>query len=151
MATRSVNSCTFIGTCGRDAETSFTGNQTAVTKFSIACNHRYKDSASDTWKETTDWVSVVLWRNDKLGEYLTKGKQVYVQGRLSTRSYDDKNGVKKYVTEVVAEEVILLGGKSEERDERPAVPAMVSGPRAVPSRAASAPASNDIDDADLPF
>lgn len=149
MAARSLNVIHIIGTCGRDAETSFTGNQTAVTKFSVACNQSWKDKESGQLKESVDWINVVLWRNEKLGEYLTKGKQVYVQGRLSTRSYDDKNGVKKYVTEVVAEEVILLGGKSEERDERPAAPAMVSGPRAVPSRAAAPVIEDDL--GEIPF
>jgi single-strand DNA-binding protein len=103
-----------VGALGRDAETAYTASQVAVTKFSVATNRRWKDQ-SDEWKEDTNWTSVVLWRAENLAQYLTKGKQVYVEGRLQTRSYEDKDGKKKYVTEVVAEDVILLGGGRDER------------------------------------
>ena len=111
MASRSINKVILIGHLGRDAETKFTPSNVAVTKFSVATNRRWKDQQSGEWKEETDWANVVLWRQENLANYLTKGKQVYVEGRLQTRSWDDKDGKKQYSTEVVAEDVILLGGR----------------------------------------
>jgi len=84
-----------------------------VTRFSVATTRSWKDQASNEWKEETNWTNVVLWRQENLANYLTKGKQVYVEGRLQTRSYDDKDGKKVYTTEVVADDVILLGGRGE--------------------------------------
>ena len=103
-----------IGHLGRDAETRFTPSGAAMTKFSVATNRRWKDQQTGEWKEETDWANVVLWRQENLANYLTKGKQVYVEGRLQTRSYDDKDGKKEYTTEVVAEDVLLLGGRGGE-------------------------------------
>jgi single-strand DNA-binding protein len=114
MATRSVNKVILIGHLGRDAaETKFTPSGAAATRFSVATSRRWKDKQSDEWKEETNWANVILWQSEKLAEYLTKGKQVYVEGRLQTRSYDDRDGKKVYATEVVADEVILLGGQNE--------------------------------------
>lgn len=110
---RSVNKVILIGHLGRNAETAYTASQIAVTKFSIATNRRWKDQATGEWKDQADWTNVVLWRGEKVAPYLTKGKQIYVEGRLSTRSYE-KDGVKHWVTEVVANEVILLGGGEKE-------------------------------------
>ncbi len=113
MASRSVNKVILIGNLGRDAETKFTPSGAAVTRFSVATTRSWKDQQSSEWKEETNWSNVVLWRQENLANYLMKGKQVYVEGRLQTRSYDDKDGKKVYATEVVAEEVILLGGRAE--------------------------------------
>jgi single-strand DNA-binding protein len=113
MASRSVNKVILLGNLGRDAETKFTPSGVAMTRFSIATQRRWKDQQTNEWKEETDWHNVVLWRSENLGQYLTKGKQVYVEGRLQTRSYEDKDGQKKYSTEVVADDVILLGGRGE--------------------------------------
>ena len=147
-----------IGHLGRDAETAFTASQTSVTKFSVATSRRWKDQQSGEWKEDTNWTNVVLWRAENLAQYLTKGKQVYVEGRLQTRSYDDKDGQKKYVTEVVADDVILLGGRGGEGggpgggDEYSQEPAPRSMPRPRAQAPAPAPAFNDsIGDDDVPF
>jgi single-strand DNA-binding protein len=113
MASRSVNKVILIGNLGRDAETKFTPSGVAATRFSVATSRRWKDKESDEWKEDTNWTNVVLWRAENLANYLLKGKQVYVEGRLQTRSYDDKDGKKVYATEVIAEEVVLLGGQAE--------------------------------------
>jgi single-strand DNA-binding protein len=155
MASRSVNKVTLIGHLGRDAETAYTVSQTAVTKFSVATNRRWKDQQSGEWKEETNWTNVVLWRGENVAPYLTKGKQIYVEGRLQTRSYDDKDGKKVWTTEVVAEDVILLGGRGEGGgpDE------MSQEPRSAPrSRPAAAPAAHSaplahegIGDDDVPF
>jgi single-strand DNA-binding protein len=113
MATRSVNKVILLGHLGKDAETRFTPGGQSVTNFTVATNRRWKDQQTGDWKEETDWHAVVLWRAENLSSYLTKGKQVYVEGKLRTRSYDDKDGNKRYVTEVMAEDVILLGGRGE--------------------------------------
>ena len=110
---RSVNKVILVGNLGRDAETKFTPSGASVSKFSVATTRKWKDQQSSEWKEETNWTNVVVWRQENLANYLTKGKQVYVEGRLSTRSYDDKDGKKVYTTEVVADEVILLGGRGE--------------------------------------
>src|ERR1700738_1203413 len=112
MASRSVNKVILIGHLGKDAETKFTPSGAAMTKFSVATNRRWKDQQTGEWKEETDRGNVVLWRQENVANYLLKGKQVYVEGRLQTRSYDDKDGKKQYFTEVGANasDLILVGG-----------------------------------------
>jgi single-strand DNA-binding protein len=110
---RSVNKVILVGNLGRDAETKFTPSGVARTTFSIATTRRFKDQQTGDWKDITDWHNIVLWRSENVANYLTKGKQVYVEGRLESRSYDDKDGNKRYVTDVVCEEVILLGGRGD--------------------------------------
>jgi single-strand DNA-binding protein len=161
MASRSVNKVILLGHLGRDAETAFTASQTAVTKFSIATSRRWKDQQSGEWKEETNWSNVILWRGENVAPYLTKGKQVYVEGRLQTRSYEDKDGKKVWVTEVVADDVILVGGRGEgggsgmgggAPEEFGQEPPMRSAPRARPAAAPVAPPSNEgIGDDDVPF
>jgi single-strand DNA-binding protein len=154
MASRSVNKVILIGHLGRDAETAYTSTQTAVTKFSVATNRRWKDQQTGEWKEETNWTNVVLWRGENVAPYLTKGKQIYVEGRLQTRSYDDKDGKKVWTTEVVAEDVILLGGRGEggPPDEGFSQEPMRSAPRARPAAAPATPAmSEGVSDDDVPF
>src|SRR5579884_2733758 len=160
MASRSVNKVILIGHLGRDAETKFTPGGAAVTRFSVATNRRWKDQQSGEWKEETDWSNVVLWRSENLANYLTKGKQLYVEGRLQTRSYEDKDGKKVYTTEVVADEVILLGGqgggggRSDGPDEYSQPVSMPrSAQRSAPSHS-QAPSDDypqGITDDDVPF
>jgi single-strand DNA-binding protein len=150
MASRSVNKVILIGHLGRDAETRFTPAGVAVTKFSVATNRRWKDQQTGEWKEETDWANVVLWRQENLANYLTKGKQVYVEGRLQTRSYDDKDGKKQYMTEVVADDVILLGGRGG--DGMDSAPQVVSQPRgAQRAQPVGEPEDQGITDDDVPF
>lgn len=154
MASRSVNKVILIGHLGRDAETAYTQSQTAVTKFSVATNRRWKDQNTGEWKEETNWTNVVLWRGENIAPYLTKGKQVYIEGRLQTRSYDDKDGKKVWTTEVVAEDVILLGGRGEggaPEEGFSQEQGMRSAPRARPAAAPSAPPSGGVTDDDVPF
>ena len=159
MASRSVNKVILIGHLGRDAETAFTASQVAVTKFSVATSRRWKDQATGDWKEETDWSRVVLWRGEAVAPYLLKGKQVYVEGRLQTRSYDDKDGKKVWATDVVAEEVILLGGRGGNApagggDEYSQQEPMKSAPRgrqAPVAPAHAAPVSGGVDEDDVPF
>lgn len=163
MASRSVNKVILVGNLGKDAETKFTPSGVAKTTFSVATGRRWKDQQTGDWKEETDWSNVVLWKSENLAPYLTKGKQVYVEGRLSSRSYEDKDGVKKYITEVVAQDVILLGGRGGAEGGAGAGPSdeYSSGPVSMPRSAqqqrpkAAAPqeASFDpgISDDDVPF
>jgi single-strand DNA-binding protein len=158
MASRSVNKVILIGHLGRDAETAYTASQTAVTKFSVATNRRWKDQQTGEWKEETNWTNIVMWRGENVAPYLTKGKQVYVEGRIQTRSYDDKEGKKVWTTEVVAEDVILLGGRGEGgggpvADEGYSQePAMRSAPRPRQAAAPVAPPANEgVTDDDVPF
>jgi len=108
---KSINMVILAGVLGRDAETKFTPSGQAVTNFSVATSYSYKPKGSDNWQEVTDWHSVVLWGQEKLGSYLTKGSKVSLTGRLSTRNYEDKDGNKKYVTEIIADNVVLQGTK----------------------------------------
>ncbi|HNY42951.1 MAG TPA: single-stranded DNA-binding protein [Bryobacteraceae bacterium] len=117
MAGRSVNKVILIGHLGKDAETRFTTSGTALTRFTVATNRRVKDSQTGDWRDETDWHNIAMWRNENLGQYLTKGKQVFIEGQLRSRSYDDKDGQKKYVTEVVVDEIILLGGGGGRGDD----------------------------------
>jgi single-strand DNA-binding protein len=165
MASRSVNKVILVGNLGRDAETRFTTSGVAKTTFSVATGRRWKDQQTGDWKEETEWHNVVLWRSENLAQYLTKGKQVYVEGRLSSRSYDDKDGNKRYITEVVAEDVILLsrggaaGAEAPADDAAEAPSRPVSLPRSAQRPApapAPAPAPPDdfppgISDDDVPF
>ena len=157
MASRSVNKVILVGNLGKDAETKFTPGGAAVTKFTIATGRRWKDQQSGEWKEETDWHNVVLWRAENLANYLLKGKQVYIEGRLHTRSYDDKDGKKQYFTEVVAEEVILLGGRAGEASAGAGEQAVRTGLHAAHRTApgpAAAPAESlnqEITDDDVPF
>jgi single-strand DNA-binding protein len=156
MASRSVNKVILIGNLGKDAETKFTPGGAARTTFSIATSRRWKDQQTGEWKEETDWHNVVLWRQENVANYLTKGKQVYVEGRLQTRNYEDKDGKKVYVTEVVAEDVILLSrgegapAAGEMNQSRP-----VSAPRGAQRPPQPAPPDDfgggPVTDDDVPF
>jgi len=110
---KSVNKVILVGNLGKDPEVKYTPQGTAVAKITVATSSSYKDKQTGDWKETTEWHNVVLWQRlaEIAGEYLKKGNKVYIEGRLQTRSWDDKtSGQKKYMTEVVANELVLLGG-----------------------------------------
>lgn len=111
MAT-SLNKVMLIGNLGADAETRHTPSGTSVTSFRLATTYRSKDPNSGEWRDRTDWHDVVLWRGERVAPYLTKGKKVFVEGRLQTRSWDDQTGNKRYRTEVVCDSfgLMLLGG-----------------------------------------
>jgi single-strand DNA-binding protein len=157
MASRSVNKVILIGNLGRDAETKFTPSGVAATRFSVATSRRWKDKESEEWKEETNWTNVVLWRAENLANYLLKGKQVYVEGRLQTRSYDDKDGKKVYATEVIAEEVVLLGGQAEGQSAGPQAARAAAGSGVGKGKASGTGAVGDdlsemhITDDDVPF
>ena len=107
-----LNKVTLIGNLGNEPSIQTIEGNIKVAKFSLATTENYKDSNGQN-QSTTDWHNVVLWRGlaDLAEKYLHKGSFVYVEGKLKTRSYDDKDGQKKYVTEIMAEQLILLDKK----------------------------------------
>ena len=139
MAERSVNKVILLGRAGSNADSRVTPNGTPVSRISLAMNRQWTDSDNQVHEET-DWMPVVIWRKERLAEFLTKGTRLYIEGRLQTRSYEDKEGVKRYVTEVIAENVILLGGNAigngsgerESSEERPK-PGKPGSRRTVPA------------------
>jgi single-strand DNA-binding protein len=110
----SVNKVIIIGNLGRDPEMRYTQGGSPVTSLNIATTRVYTNKSNDRVEET-EWHRVTVWgkQAEACNQYLSKGRQVYVEGRLQTRSYEDKEGVKKYSTEIVAEVVQFLGGRGE--------------------------------------
>jgi single-strand DNA-binding protein len=111
----SVNKVLLVGNLGKDPELRYTASGTAVANFSLATTERYKDREGQT-QEKTEWHNITAWRQlaEICGKYLQKGKQVYIEGRIQTRSYDDKDGNKRYITEIVADQMRMLGRAGDE-------------------------------------
>ncbi len=111
----SVNKVILVGNLGKDPELRYTPSGAAVATFSLATSERYKDRDGQQ-QEKTEWHNIVAWRQlaEICGKYLHKGKQVYIEGRIQTRSYDDKDGNKRYITEIVADQMQMLGGRGDE-------------------------------------
>jgi len=107
----SVNKVILVGNLGRDAELRYTPGGAAVATLNMATTEVWNDKAGQK-QEKTEWHRVVLWGKsaESLAEYLTKGKQIYIEGRLQTRQWDDKDGNKRYTTEIRGDRVVLLGG-----------------------------------------
>src|SRR5213592_1230027 len=107
----SVNKVILVGNLGRDAELRYTPGGAAVATINMATTEVWNDKAGQR-QEKTEWHRVVLWGKtaESLKEYLTKGKQIYVEGRLQTRQWDDKDGNKRYTTEIRGDRIVLLGG-----------------------------------------
>lgn len=112
----SVNKVILIGNLGADPEKRVTGTGQSVTTFNIATTERWTDKAGQK-QEKTEWHRIVTWgpQAETCAQYLAKGRQVFVEGRLQTRQWDDKEGNKRYTTEVVAQRVQFLGSPSGER------------------------------------
>ena len=144
----SVNKAILVGNLGRDAEMRFTSGGTPVATVSLATTERYTDREGQK-KEDTQWHRVVIWGKtaESIHEYLTKGKQIYVEGRIQTREWTDKEGQKVKTTEIRADRVVLLGGGGGEGRGRPARDryAAESGEAAAPDMApVDAPSDDDI-------
>ena len=140
----SVNKAILVGRLGKDPEVKYTQGGTPVAKFTLATNEVWKDQNGEK-QERTEWHNIVAWTRlaEICGQYLTKGSRVYVEGRIQTRSWEDKEGNKRYITEIRADNLVMLSGKSEE---------------ARPEKSAAAAASSDgssadpeITDDDIPF
>ncbi|MEE9553459.1 MAG: single-stranded DNA-binding protein [candidate division Zixibacteria bacterium] len=135
----SVNKAILIGNLGADPELRYTSGGTAVASFSIATTEKFKNKDGER-QERTEWHNIVCWTRlaEIANEYLRKGNPVYIEGRIQTRNYDDKEGVKRYRTEIVAQQMQLLGGRprSEQEPSQPSAPPEPQTP---------------VDDDDLPF
>ncbi|MCA9684626.1 MAG: single-stranded DNA-binding protein [Myxococcales bacterium] len=108
-----INKVILVGNLGRDPELRYTQGGTAVANLSVATTRRWRNKQTNEMVEETEWHRVSVWGQtaEHCNNYLSKGRQVYVEGRLRTRSYDDKDGNKRYSTEIVADVVQFLGGQ----------------------------------------
>ena len=143
----SVNMAILVGNLGKDPEVRFTQSGRAVANFSIATSEQWTGQDGNR-QERTEWHNIVVWgkQAESCGQYLSKGRQVFVQGSIRTRSYDDKEGNKRYITEVVAQRVQFLGGGSG-GGGRPASPSQEEEGFGEPASGFQTP---PIDD-DIPF
>jgi single-strand DNA-binding protein len=141
----SVNKVILIGNVGRDPEIRYTSGGDAIANLSVATTERWKDKASGEMQEKTEWhrLSVFGRKAEVIGEYVKKGSSLYVEGRLQTRKWTDKDGNDKYTTEIVVDNFQFIG-KAPAQDDAPAAPAR--GQRSSPAQRSVA----DMDD-DIPF
>jgi len=155
----SVNKVILVGNLGRDPEVRYTPDNSAITNISIATTDTWKDKSGEK-QERTEWHRVAFFGKlaEIAGEYLKKGSQVYVEGRLQTRKWQDKEGQDRYTTEIVADRMQMLGsragmggGDSAEMDDRGPPPARLGG-GGKPAASGQKPASkfDDLED-DIPF
>ena len=147
----SVNKVILIGRLGKDPELKYTASGTPFCRFSIATSDVWNDKASGERQEKTEWHNVVVW--DRLAEicnqYLTKGKQVYIEGALQTREWDDQEGIKRKITEIRARDMVMLGSAPEgAAGQRRATAAEGVGGSSV---SASNTSTSTITDDDIPF
>jgi single-strand DNA-binding protein len=135
----SINKVILVGNLGKDPELRFTPSGVAVATFSLATSERYKDREGQQ-QEKTEWHNIVAWRQlaEICEKYLHKGKQVYIEGKIHTRSYEDKDGNKRYVTEIVADQMQMLGGGDGGNRQE-------SRPAQRPSQGREIPPGNDPD------
>ena len=147
---RGINKVILVGTLGADPDTRYTPSNAAVTNLSIATNESWKDKQSGEQIEKTEWHRVVMFNRlaEIASEYLRKGSQVYIEGKIQTRKWEDKEGKDRWTTEIVANEMQMLGARSsggnssaESRGE----------PASKSSSPASSPDSSDDFDDDIPF
>jgi single-strand DNA-binding protein len=153
---KSVNKVILVGNLGKDPEVKYTPSGVPVAKFSLATNERYKDKAGE-WQDRTEWHNIVAWQRlaEIVGEYVKKGSKVYIEGRLQTSSWEDKqSGEKKYRTEIIAQDLVLLGGRGEGDGEGRAsrsASAAASVDQRAPHAEEAAPHPAEITDEDIPF
>src|SRR5471032_1901104 len=145
----SVNKVILVGNLGRDAELRYTPGGAAVATLNMATTEVWNDKGGQR-QEKTEWHRIVLWGKtaESLNEYLTKGKQIYVEGRLQTRQWDDKDGNKRYTTEIRGDKIVLLGGGTRGGGGAP----MERGESGGAGGHAPAPESSEpLTDDDIPF
>ena len=156
---RGVNKVILVGNLGNDPEVRYSSNGAAIANISIATTESWKDKSTGEKQEKTEWHRVVMFNRlgEIAGEYLKKGSQVYIEGRLQTRKWQDKSGQDRYTTEIVANEMQMLGGRGGDTAggggayQAPSQPAPQENTQAQPNQVAAQPApSKDFDD-DIPF
>ncbi len=145
----SLNRVTILGNVTRDPETRTTNSGQSVVSFSVATSRRWKDQASGELKEATEFHNIVAWAKlaTTVSSYVRKGSKLYVEGRLQTRSWDDPSGVKKYRTEIIADNVILL----DKKGDVPAGAPVSAVPTADDTVQPAAPTEDEINIEDIPF
>lgn len=111
----SLNKIMLIGNTGRDAELRYTANGTAQCNFTMAVNYRRRGQTGD-WEDQTEWFNIILFGDqaERVSQYIVKGKQIFVEGRVQTRSWDDDQGVKHFRLEVIGSNVVLLGSRDSD-------------------------------------
>lgn len=149
---KDLNLCQFIGRIGKDIELKYSSASSAVVNFSIACGDDYKDKQSGQKVEQTNWVNIVAFGRlaEIIGEYCSKGSQIYISGKMRTRKWQDQSGQDRYTTEIVASEMQMLGGRAGAAEAQGVSHQGASSsppPQAAPS---PAPSMDDFDD-DIPF
>ncbi|HEY6270410.1 MAG TPA: single-stranded DNA-binding protein [Terriglobales bacterium] len=150
---KSVNKVILIGNLGKDPEVKFTPNGVPVAKFSLATNERYKDKAGE-WQDRTEWHNIVAWQRtaEIVGEYVKKGSKIYIEGRLQTSSWEDKqSGEKKYRTEIVAQDLVLLSGRGEGDGEGRGARASAASSMDQRPHSEESGHGAEITDEDIPF
>jgi len=154
---RGVNKVILIGNLGQDPEVKYMPNGNAVANITVATSESWKDKNTGENVDKTEWHRVVFFRRlaEIVGEYLKKGSKIYIEGKLQTRKWQDKNGADHYTTEVVASEMQMLdsrGGGSSDFNQGQNMEGgqQQSASQSAPSQAAPAPVNNDFDD-DIPF
>lgn len=143
----SVNRVTLIGNLGADPESRFAPSGDAICNIRVATTESWKDKQTGEKKESTEWHRVGFYGKlaEVAGQYLKKGSQVYIEGSLRTRKWQDKDGQDRYTTEIRGDVMKMLGGKPEGQQQQ-------SAPRQqAPQRQQSSPPSGDFDDSDIPF
>ncbi len=145
----SLNKVLLIGNLGRDPEVRFTPDGSPVATFSIATGEVWTDK-SGTRQERTEWHNIVAWNKlaDLAKRYLSKGRQVYIEGRIRTREWDDRDGNKRRTTEIIATQMVLLGSRPQS-GEGGSVPEPVQ--KSAPADAGQGPGDTGITDDDIPF
>lgn len=146
----SVNKVILVGNLGKDPDLRYTASGAAVATFSLATTERYKDR-DGAQQEKTEWHNIVAWRQlaEICGKYLHKGKQVYIEGRIQTRSYDDRDGNKRYITEIVADQMQMLGRAGDDGGQGGASRSSQGAPPASRGNDFAEPPFNPDDD--IPF
>ncbi|MCC7264016.1 MAG: single-stranded DNA-binding protein [Candidatus Latescibacteria bacterium] len=147
---RGVNKVILIGNIGSDPEVKYTASGVAVANFSLATSESWTDKGSGQRQERTEWHRLVLWRKlaEIAGQYLKKGSKIYVEGKLQTRSWDDPSGQKRYMTEIVVDDMQMLDGRGEGGYSGEMSPPGGGGGQAAPDPGPQgAPMAED----DLPF
>jgi single-strand DNA-binding protein len=140
---KSVNKVILVGNVGQDPDVKYTASGVPVAKVSLATNERFKDK-NDAWQDRTEWHNIVAWRRlaEIVGEYVRKGSKLYIEGNLQTTTWEDKqSGERKYRTEIVARDIVLLGSRDKGQEGRGEMPSGQSSPKPAPA----------VGDDDIPF
>ena len=152
-----VNKVIIVGNLGRDAEVRRTPGGTAVSTISVATTESWTDKSSGERQERTEWHRIVIWGKtaESLEQYLLKGRQVYVEGKLQTRKWQDRDGNDKYTTEIRSDRIVLLGGRGDGGGgggygSRPSTPTPTPAPAASPA-SGPAPGPPELTEDDIPF